>query len=162
MSWGARFSILVGVLLTTTAAAMVPSRVFSGQTSLNVFHQSVRLDRNALRSGEILTRRVKSFGYLVFNGRVSRTSDDTRLNQFLATVKNQAIHENWRSLVIDIWVGGKDSPAGYFFRYEGIDSHGVPVQGGAFITTDTAFVKTHLNEYRDSLGIPSLKVVQER
>jgi len=151
MSWGVRASILIGVLLGMAIAAILPSRVFSGQIAdgdLRVFYDSVRLGQDALTSGEILSRRVKSFAYSAFNGHVSSASDETQLDQFLATVRGQAIHEHWTSLVVDVWVGGKSSPAGYFFRYEGTDSRGAPVHGGAFITTDRAFVKANLDEHR--------------
>ena len=140
------------ILGLTFILAMTPTSALDrhGDRSLQVFHKSF-----ALRDGDVdavtLSQDVREFGSAAFGGHSSLSNEETQLNEFLATVSYQITTERWKSITVDVWVGGEGAPAGYYFRYKSVDANGKPLAGEAFIATDHAFVRANLEKYRDIL-----------
>jgi len=143
-----RGSILIGVILSLVAAMFISKQVFSAMESgheLKVIHKTIHLTHNDLTRGVVLDHQVKSLAASQFHISSAAIDNELVVRQFIATVSQQAIHEGWNSLLIDVWVGGETSPAGYFFRYKATDSTGSKIQGGAFVVTDLPLINSHLS-----------------
>ena len=107
---------------------------------LRVFHQSLSPDDD--QAQQDLSAALKTVDVKYFQGHVPKDTDSTALDEFVATLASQAKSERWRSLAVDIWVGGKVAPVGYLIRYDAVDVRGHAVQGGALIAVDKNAVRS--------------------
>jgi hypothetical protein len=137
-----KFGIIASVLFATVAFPNLTSA--REALRVKVFHESFTFKAPTEINQSVLSRDLMKLGETKFAHNTSASTDTTNLEQFVAPVTD----EKWRSLVIEAWVAGDNAPGGYYFQYHGIDSQGRPIEGGAFIATDSASVKSHLAEYR--------------
>lgn len=141
-------TILAGVLLSFINAISLPNQVYSGEGldgALRIFHRNLLLTRTDLATQQAIGKNVRSFAGSVFRIASIPSEGYAPVDQFILTISEQAVQENWKSLSIDVWVGGKKSPVGYYFRYEALDSTGSRVPGGAFLAADADLAKMYLD-----------------
>ncbi len=146
------YALAGGVIAATVLLGPVTSWTAS---STRVFHASLRLVAADLRISHVVQRAVGRFVMSAFDS--SELAAPAPLSQILATINEQARSEGWGTLRLDVWAGGEESSRGYYLRYEGKDSSGSIVQGGAFITTPHAHEekrgadksRTHTSSGRD-------------
>jgi len=130
-------TISLGLCVTQPKASSYPLATHG----LRIFHQAFNVETDAGAEASF-TSAVASLDEKAFRGRLSALDDRTALNQFIATVATQAVSEHWRLLRVDMWVGGKMSPTGYYVRYTAIDLSGKSIYGGALIATDKAAARS--------------------
>jgi hypothetical protein len=140
--------ILAGFLLGLIGAMSLPNQVSSGERlggELKIFHMNLGLTQTDLAAQQAIGKRVRSFAASAFQTTPTPSKEYTPVDQFILTVSEQAVRENWKSLSVDVWVGGKTSPIGYYFRYEALDSTGSRVDGGAFLAASADLAKVYLD-----------------
>jgi hypothetical protein len=101
---------------------------------LRVAHHTFNLTDTDV--AETIEQGIASLDKNTFADRLSSDDDRTGLNEFVATLALEAQSEKWHSLTVDVWVGGKDAPAGYYVRYSAVDVHGTSIDGAGAIATD--------------------------
>ena len=114
---------------------------------LRVIHQSLRLTKSDLTSQRAISQNVMSLASDGFRDGSIISGETTPLDQFIRTVSEQAVRENWKSLHVDVWIGGKVSPIGYYFRYEALDSTGSSIRGEAFLAASADLARAYLDAY---------------
>lgn len=144
MARGLRTHILILAAIGGLTGALVPAMALSRDglgPKVRVFHQTIGLTQNDLRDPDAVGAAVRQFSGSVYGLSTSHTSLRIPLSQFTSTVGGQAQRENWVSLVLEVWVGGDGSPAGYYVRYQGRSAAGDPVRGESFLTSPDKWAK---------------------
>ncbi len=125
---GKRVLVLVGCLIVVLSGA-----AFSRTTAtpdLRVFHAAFILPHDAISAHEGIEKNVGQFLTSTFGS--ASGEGQTPLPQVLSTLSEQARSDGWTSLRLDVWVGGRKAPIGYYLQYEGKGPTGAVVRGGAF------------------------------
>jgi hypothetical protein len=107
---------------------------------LRIAHQS--FSATDVDVQETVGHEIDSLDKVAFAGHLSPGDDRTALNEFISTIAQQARAEKWQSFAIEVWVGGRSAPAGYYVRYSATEPGGVPVEGGGLIATDKSAAKS--------------------
>lgn len=139
---------LASLLLGLVGAIGLPNQASSSQGlggDLKIFHMNLGLTQTDLTAQQAIENRVKSFAAASFLTTPTSSEKHTPVDLFILTVSDQAVRENWKSLNVDVWVGGKTSPIGYYFRYEALDSADSHIHGGAFLAASADLAKVYLD-----------------
>jgi len=138
---------LASLLLGLVGAISLPNQASSSQGlggDLKIFHMNLGLTQPDLTAQQAIENGVKSFAASSFLTIPTSSEERTPVDQFILTVSDQAVRENWKSLSVDVWVGGKTSPLGYYFRYEALDLNGSHIHGGAFLAASADLAKMYM------------------
>jgi hypothetical protein len=141
----ARHIVLLGVI-GGLAGTLLPAMALSrdgADSDVRVFHRTIALTQDDLRDPDAVGAAVKQFASSVFGGSDTHASAGIPLSQFSGAMGAQALREKWVSLVLEVWMGGNASPAGYYFRFQGRNAGGDPVQGESFLTSPDEPAKLH-------------------
>jgi hypothetical protein len=139
--------MLVLAALLGLSGSLVPAMSFShdgADRDGRVFHRTIGFTQNDLRDPDAIGAAVNQFAGSVFGWTAARASPRIPLSQFTGTVATQAQRETWVSLVLDVWMGGDGSPAGYYFRYLGRTAAGELARGESFLTSPDEAGKVRL------------------
>ncbi len=163
-----RTQIVVLAALAGMTGLLVPTPALSrdgARPEGRVFHRTIGLTHSDLRDPDGIGAAVGEFAASVYGLGAVPPSPDIPLSQFAGTVGEQARRENWASLVLDVWVGGEGSPAGYYVRYQGHAADGDVVRGESFLALpdavrtprlarDSVFVRRITDASAGLLGTP--------
>ena len=147
MAGGVGRHILLLAVIGGLAGTLVPAMALSrdgADPDVRVFHRTIGLTQNDLRDPDAVGAAVKEFAGFVFGASGAHASTGIPLSQFSGMMGAQAQRENWVSLVLEVWMGGDVSPAGYYVRYQGRSAAGDLVQGESFLTSPDEPAKLHL------------------
>ena len=149
MPWRFRQHILILATIGGIAGSLMPGMAFSPDgpdRDVRVFHRTIGLTQNDLRDPDSVGAAVRQFAGSLYGLGAASSSPSIPLSQFTGTVGEQARRGKWMSLVLDVWVGGDRSPAGYYFRYQGRSAVGDQVRGEAFLTSPDGPAKARLTQ----------------
>lgn len=142
-----REQMLALAVLIGLSGSLVPAMAISRDSAdqdMRIFHRTIGLTQNDLRDPDAVGAAVSQFAESVFGRSTAQASPRVPLSQFTGTVAGQAQREMWASLVLDVWMGGGGSPAGYYFRYQGRNAAGELVRGESFLTSPDEVGKLRL------------------
>lgn len=133
-----RMQVLTIAALSGLAAALVPTTALSGDGAdreVRIFHETVGLTQIDLRDPDAVGAAINQFTGSMYGPRGQHGSSRIPLAQFTGSVGAQARRETWVFLVLDVWMGGDGSPAGYYVRYRGRTASGGLVDGESFLAS---------------------------
>ena len=131
-----RTRILTLAVVGGLAGALVPTMALSGDgvdRGVRIFHRTVGLTQTDLHDQDAVGAALDQFAASVYGPGGLRASPRIPVSQFAGSVGTQARREAWTSLVLDVWMGGEKSPAGYYIRYRGRTASGSLVSGESFL-----------------------------
>ena len=143
-----RILTFVTAIVTLFLAATVFSFGRSSMHGLKVAHQA--FDLNGSNVQPAIDRAIESLDSTTFKGHLSAADDRIALNEFISTIASQAQNEKWNTFAVEVWVGGKTTPAGYYVRYSATGPNGLPIEGGGLIATDKAAAKLLQGDFTGS------------
>jgi len=147
--------ILVLAVIGGLAGALAPAMALSrdgADSDVRVFHRTIGLTQNDLRDPDAVGAAVKQFAGSVFGVNDAHTSAGIPLSQFSGAMGAQAQQEKWVSLVLEVWIGGNASPAGYYVRYQGRSAAGDLVEGESFLTSPDEPAKLRFGPHAGLVG----------
>jgi hypothetical protein len=150
-----RTQVLALAALGGLTAALLPTMALSedgANREVRIFHQTVGLTQTDLRDPDAVGAAINQFADSVYGPRDVHAASPIPLAQFTGSVGAQARRETWASLVLDVWMGGDGSPAGYYVRYRGRTASGGLVDGESFLASPDTPEKLRLARHSGLVG----------
>lgn len=149
-----RTRMLILAAVCGLAGTLLPTAALSGDGAdrgVQIFHRTVGLTQTDLQDQDAVGAAIDQFAGSIYGPGV-RAGSRIPLSQFAGSVGAQARRETWVSLVLDVWMGGQGSPAGYYVRYRGRTASGGLVSGESFLASPDMPGKLRLARRSGLLG----------